>query len=260
MIQFGAGRVFVQPVGGNLPTNPTPFQGQTTQEFSIDIEQKLVQLMGQLKFADDIAPSDMSVKGKFTVGRQDFRMFNQLMFADVESVGGAIPILNEPHSVPSPSGPYTVTVTGSATFSVDQGVTYASAPPAGNTQQLKRVTGTPTTGQYSVSAGVYSFAAADAGIGVLISYTETNNAAGYTISMNNQLQGFGPVCSLLFAETYTGASNATYQPASIYLPAVRFSKINQDFKRNEYAKPQLEFEAFANPAGLVAQFVNLGAA
>ncbi len=48
----------------------------------------------------------------------------------------------------------------------DDGVKNASTGAA-----LTKVTGTPATGQYSVAAGLYSFAAADAGSGVLISYS-----------------------------------------------------------------------------------------
>ena len=36
--------------------------------------------------------------------------------------------------------------------------------------RLTAVTGTPAAGQYNVSGGVYTFAAADAGANVLISY------------------------------------------------------------------------------------------
>lgn len=52
------------------------------------------------------------------------------------------------------------------TWAEDDGVTYASTGAA-----LAAVTGTPTTGQYRVQAGVYEFAAGDANAGILISYS-----------------------------------------------------------------------------------------
>ena len=72
----------------------------------------------------------------------------------------------EAHSVPA-SGPYTVTVANAATFAFDAGVTYA------NGTALTAVTGTPARGQYTVNGttGTYTFAAADAGAAILLTYT-----------------------------------------------------------------------------------------
>jgi hypothetical protein len=54
-----------------------------------------------------------------------------------------------------PATPYKVTVAQSAAFSCDQSVSYA------NGTKLTRVSASPIAGQYSVTAGVYTFAAAD---------------------------------------------------------------------------------------------------
>jgi hypothetical protein len=74
-------------------------------------------------------------------------------------------VQNEAATVPAPSGPYNV---GAAApfgpWASDSGVTYA------NGTLLAAVSGTPGAGQYNVSGGLYSFAAADAGANVLISY------------------------------------------------------------------------------------------
>lgn len=56
-----------------------------------------------------------------------------------------------------PATPYKVTVAQSAVFSCDQSVSYASGT------KLARVSASPAAGQYTVLAGVYTFAAADAG-------------------------------------------------------------------------------------------------
>lgn len=68
-------------------------------------------------------------------------------------------------SVPNAS-PYQYTVVNAGTFLSDGGVVYAatSAP-------LAITTGTPTVGQYSVNAGVYTFAAADANQKLAITYS-----------------------------------------------------------------------------------------
>jgi len=80
------------------------------------------------------------------------------------SAGYTNQVAGEPQTVPSNPGPYTVSVANA--FAVDLGVTYASSGAS-----LTKVASNPALGQYSVSsAGVYTFAAADAGAAVKISY------------------------------------------------------------------------------------------
>jgi len=64
-----------------------------------------------------------------------------------------------------PGSPYKVTVQNAGIVSGDAGVKYASSGTA-----LTNVASNPSTGQYAVSAGVYTFAAADSGAQVTISY------------------------------------------------------------------------------------------
>lgn len=64
-----------------------------------------------------------------------------------------------------PADPFKVTVaTPFGSWGSDQGVTYA------NGTALVKVSANPTAGQYSVAGGVYTFAEADLGAAVLISY------------------------------------------------------------------------------------------
>lgn len=72
-------------------------------------------------------------------------------------------ISDEAQTIPA-SAPYTLTTI--ARWSAgDRGVTYASSGVA-----LVKVTGTPNVGEYAVDGSVYTFAAADAGVGVFLSY------------------------------------------------------------------------------------------
>ena len=70
--------------------------------------------------------------------------------------------VSEAHTVPAT--PYQITVSQSVAFSCDYSVAYA------NGTKLTRVSASPSTGQYSVAAGVYTFAAADAGQSLTIIY------------------------------------------------------------------------------------------
>jgi hypothetical protein len=74
-------------------------------------------------------------------------------------------VQNEAAAVPAASGPYTITAAAPfGPWASDAGVTYA------NGTALAAVREAPSAGQYNVSGGVYTFAAADAGAGMLISY------------------------------------------------------------------------------------------
>ena len=72
---------------------------------------------------------------------------------------------SETASVPDAPGPYTVTAAAPfGPWASEAGVTY------NNDTALVAVAGTPSAGEYNVASGVYTFAAADAGAAVLISY------------------------------------------------------------------------------------------
>src|SRR5581483_357876 len=243
MIQFGQPLIWVNPNAGNLATNPTPMQPLTGQNFEFNIAQDIKELRGLYKSPDDAAPGDAKYTGKFEFGRPDLDLFNQMMFADVRSTGGPQTVWNEAHNVPA-STPYTITVNQSTAFDKDLGVKYAGAPPAvsGATlpQQLTRVATSPAQGQYSVSAGVYTFAAADAGAAVVISYDYTVTA-GFQTQINQQLMGYGPQVELWIANMYQKSPNSLIPGIRLY--AVKFSKLGMPFKRDGYELITAEYTA-----------------
>lgn len=246
MFQFGIGALFPNPVGGNQATNPTPLAVMTIMDCSIDISQDLKELIGQYKFPDDVAPGTMKVTGKFTFGRVQYDLFNQIFFGDTQTSNVKVIQNREVHSVPAAT-PFTVSVTNAAEFNTDLGVQYSS-----NGQALTRVTGTPTTGQYSVSLGVYTFAAADAGLGVWISYVYVPTVAvGNTYEINQQLMGYGPVFELWLSEPYQSVGGVGN---GVHLFACRASKLGHDLKNEDYLKPEIDFMAYANAAGQVGEF------
>lgn len=95
------------------------------------------------------------------------------------TTGGFSAALSQAYSVPA-SSPYTITPTfpGRGGWSADAGVFYAS-----NGAQLTAVASGPTHGQYTVAAGVYTFAAADEGVALTMDFFYTT--PGSTVSMLN---------------------------------------------------------------------------
>jgi hypothetical protein len=239
MFQFGIGALLANPTTGNLAALPNPQKFGTLQDVDVEISQKLEKLMGQNKFPDDIAPGDMAITGKAAIGNIQVDMFNQMMFAPSAglTVGVNITALNEAHSVPA-SSPYTITVINSTTFKTDLGVWYVGG------DELQRVTSVTAAGQYSVSAGVYTFFSGDASASVLITYEYTSASTGKTMTAVNQLQGYGPVFEIYLWMPYQGSNG-------MHLYACRSSKMSLPLKRSGYAIPAFDFEAFASPAGNV---------
>lgn len=259
MIDFGAGVLFVNPNAGNQTTNPTPGQILTLQDVSIDISVDLKELRGAKQWPEDVAPGDFKGSGKFGTGRIDQQIFSNIFFGNTPTTGMVQSVQGEPWSVPG-TGPYTVTVTNSANFSEDLGVQYASGTGgAGGGRFTRLPSGTPAQGQYTVAAGVYTFAAADTGAAILINYDWTASAVGTTSSVINQNMGFGPVFELFLMRPYQQLTitGKTYT-GGLRLYACRASKLGQDKKRDGYTIPALEYQYFANPAGKVMDLFDPG--
>lgn len=248
MFQFGIGGLFANPNGGNLAVGSGPVQFGTIQEASLEMTQKLVSLMGQNKWPDDVAPSDMKGSGKSGTARINLELFNNLFFADSIETGMSQIANNEPHTIPATPGPYTIVVTNASPGPIiDLGVVHAA-----DFSPLDLVASGPTTGQYSVnpSTGTYTFAAADTGVAVLISYEFPVPGSGRTLTAVNHIQGYGPKFEMFLLESYQG-SNA------IHLYSCRASKFSRPLKRDNYEIPDFEFEFYPNSAGKVLDFFQI---
>ena len=92
---------------------------------------------------------------------------------------------NEAGALPS-SSPYTYTTANAANFDGDLGVVYAASGLA-----LIKVASAPAVGQYSVSAGVYTFSSGDAGKALLVSYSYTQTSGGSRALDRQQGDGDG---------------------------------------------------------------------
>jgi hypothetical protein len=246
MFQFGSGRLFLNPVGGNLLNNPspTPYAALTVQDVSVDISVDLKELIGFNQYPDDVAPGTKKVSGKFTIGRIDIGMFNQIFFADTQQTGMKAIQADEVHAFAA-----SVPVTNVSGFLTDLGPRYQV-----NGKALIRGIGAPAVGYYSVTAGTYTFNVAETG-NVLISYAYTTTQ-GLTVQLNQQLMGYGPIFELWLAEAYQMVNNI---PNGIHLYACRASKLGQALKNVDYDKPEIDYMAFANAAGQVGEFFQIAA-
>ncbi len=104
---------------------------------------------------------------------------------------------------------------------------------------------TPAAGQYAVAAGVYTFAAADTGKAVLLTYTYTLAASGQRFAVTNQLLGTTPFFQAQFYTTFQG------QAVSLKLNNATSSKLTFGTKLEDFVMPEFDFSCFADATGTV---------
>jgi hypothetical protein len=222
-------------------TNPTPSQLKIVQSASLDMKSSTKKLYGQSVLPVAVGRSQISVDGKLKFADYQPRMIRDFVGAPNNSLmaaGQTLVNVNEAHSVPATSV-YTITVTNSATFVLDLGVTYSATG-----IPLTNVASGPTVGQYSYSAGVYTFAAADEGVAMLISYTSTLSTSGSSVTISNTSAGAANSFETVFGATYN-----SLQTNFLLYACIPSSFKLADFKIGDFSMPELDFEAVVNAAG-----------
>lgn len=232
---FGTGLLTLTPSG----SNPTPIQAGVLQDVSLDIEETMAELRGQYQFPVDVAQAAGSIKGKAKFARIFASLLSGILSGSTQTTGSTRGAINEVGTIPST--PFQITVAQSATFVEDLGVINATTG-----LQMTRVSSAPATGQYSVSAGVYTFAAADVGNVAWISYSYTS-ASGKKVTFNNQLMGSAPTFTLTIFNSYGG------NHMGFKLFAVKAPKLSLAMKNTDYTMQDLDFVAFANTTGQVLE-------
>lgn len=229
---FGSGLLAFTPAG----SNPTPIICGVLQDVTLKLTSAQKKLYGQNRAPVSVADAELDISGtaKFA---QIYGSFIKSALNGTIATGQVLGAIGEAGTIPST--PYQVTVTNSATYSADLGVyDYTASKP------LSRVASSPATGQYSVSAGIYTFAAADTTHQVAISYAYTS-VTGQTISVVNSLMGA--------ANTYTMALFNTYNSQGIgfKLWAVTLGGIDFAFKNNDFTMQNLPYAGYADSSNRV---------
>lgn len=238
---FGSGSLWGTPLtdaGGNTITTPTPVQFGALQDVTLDFtfEQKF--LYGQYQFPIDMRRGKGKIDMKAKLARINGSTMNSLLFGQTLTTGSLIDYKDVTGEV-IPATPYQITVTNSATFTADLGVRDV------NGTVLTKVASAPATGQYSVAAGVYTFAAADVGKTMYIDYQYTLAASGLQGTMINELLGATPTFQVDFGLNYGG------QAFTLSFPYCIATKLTMATKLDDYTIPEMDISAFANNSGTV---------
>jgi hypothetical protein len=238
---FGSGTVVATRTD---VANAQPTFFGVLQDIELDLDETLKELKGQYKMAVDVAPADFKITFKAKFAKIQANALNNLMLGDTYTAAAGFNMaVAEPQNIPA-TGPYTVTTNNAAHFTADRGVFYAS-----NYKQFTPVAASPAVAQYTVNpaTGIYTFAAADEGVAVLIYYDFTVTNMNQITGTNN-LMGTGPAFSLSMMEQYTNNAGVTGQ-MYVKLNACRASKITLPMKNNDYTVQEIDGQAFPDPSG-----------
>jgi hypothetical protein len=224
---FGAGLLAFTPSG----SNPTPVWCGVLQDVSLKVTSAQKELFGQNRGAVAVADAELSIGGTAKFAQLSGSLIKQAINGSI-ATGQILPVLMEAGTIPG--SPYQVTVTNSATWSADLGVYDYTV-----SKFLTRVASAPATGQYSVAAGVYTFAAADTthAVGINYSYTATT---GFTVSLTNQLMGAANTFTALLLNSY-GSQSSGFKLWAVSIAGIDFALKNTDFTMQD-----LPFKAYAD--------------
>lgn len=242
MFLFGSGVAFVTPAG----SNPTPVNIGLLQEITYDESTTLKELFGQNRRALAVGAGTIKTTIKAKLARISGLMLSAAYYGIALVAGQTATAVAEAGTIPGT--PYQVTVSNSATWSQDQGVVFTLTG-----LPLTRVASGPAIGQYSVAAGVYTFAAADTTKAVLISYNYTVASSGQSLTISNPLLGntvsFGLNLTGFDPSVANGGNGVTLQVFKCVS-----SKLTIGTKLEDFAMPDFEATAYVNAAGNIGQW------
>lgn len=228
---YGAGAFFVIGADG------TPRKLAMLQGCSLDAAFTTKALYaGDSNVAVAIARGTGKFTGKVDIARVSADVFNEVFFGQSAATGQILSAQGETHTIATS----TVTATHAATIFQDLGVRYATT-----NRPLTKVTSAPALGQYSVSAGVYTFNASETG-DMVLDYLYTDAANGKTITLASQPIGTTPFFTGVFTVSYAGKTK------TVILNKLTSSKLGIiSSKLEDWDIVNFDFEAVADASGIL---------
>lgn len=225
-----------QDANGTAIAVPQTFKFGVMQEASIDIAFETKHLMGQGLFSVAKGRFSGSIKGSAKFAKVEAALYNSLFFGQTLSTGLTADNIDLTGAlIPGTPFAITPTVPASGTWAADLGVINASG------LAMTKVAASPATGQYSVAAGIYTFAAADTGLRVFINFQYTATTANSKKStVTNILAGTAPEFIADLTIPFGG------KQLHIRLHSCISSKLSFATKLGDFIIPDFTFEASAD--------------
>lgn len=242
MINFGAGKIIAVPTNladGTAIACPTPVILGTMQDISLDLSVEIKSLYGSKRYPIAIGQGKGKTEIKAKYAEIDGGILGSLFFGKASTAGIKAAVFDFAATVPATPFQLTVTPPSSGTFVADLGVVNAATG-----VQLTRVASSPATGEYAVSAGgQYTFASADEGDAVQISYEYSAASGGKVWIITNEVMGYTPSFTLLLQNSYDGKTLVCKLNRAVS------GKLALPLKSDDFAIYDFEAEAFADAAG-----------
>lgn len=244
IISFGTGIAFAVPqndASGAAVANATPVQFGELQDVTLDIsfEEKL--LYGSKKFPIAMGQGKGKIGIKAKTATINGAILGDLVFGSGSTAGIRAVVQNAPSAVPAVT-PYTIAAVPPNNGTWVSGLGLLNAATG---KPMTCVASNPVSGQYSVNNGVYTFAAADAGLSILMSYEySATSTTGKVGQITNQLMGYAPSFKLALSNNFKN-NNLT-----IVLNYCTASKLSFPFKNDDFSIPDLDISAFDGNAGI----------
>jgi hypothetical protein len=245
---FGAGVLWCTPTAdsyGNAIAVPSPVQFGVCNEIGLDISADTKMLYGNQQMPVAIGRGKMKIGLKIKAAQVNGTTFNSFFFGQT-LVSGVLANVWDRTGTAIPTTPYTITPTvpGAATWATDLGVVNTNGSP------LTRVASAPATGQYTATAGVYGFAAADVGLVVYISYQYTATSA---IAKKSSLVSLAMGATPTF-RTDVLMTSANGKQMVWTFPNCVASKLSLATKLDDFTIPEIDADVFADSAGNIGSY------
>ena len=242
MFLFGSGLMWGTPLAdatGAAIATPTPLIFGTLQDSEIDIKFELKQLHGQNQFAVAVGRGKGQITGKAKLGDIRAAFLETLVFGVAGSSGIVGAVYDTVGVAAAASVP--VTPPSSGTWAADLGVINSATG-----REMKRVASAPVTGQYAVTAGTYTFAAADVGVVMYINYRyNATSTTARKMNITNLPMGYAPSARIDFYGPYQGKS------AVLTLNNCISDGFKLGSKNDDFTVPEMGFTAFADAGGII---------
>ena len=245
-IQFGAGQVIAVPTldaAGNTIANPTPIQIALLQDISVDVDFETKTLYGEKQFPVAIGRGKAKIGWKAKAGDFNGALLGGLVLGADPVATRKAAVIDDPFVVPATLFQITIAPPSTGTFVLNMGVKNVLTG-----KPLTRVASAPATGQYTVTAGgVYTFAAADVGLALLISYEYTiaTSAGSALYSITNNLMGYTPTFVVILQNKYAGSTQTMKLNANV------LGKLSLPYKNDDFTMVDIDAQAFSDTSGSV---------
>ena len=227
-VVFGSGELFAF-----TPTSPVQVRKcADLKDVSVEISAETIKLYGSKSYPNAVADGKRSITGKATVATWKPDLMASVLNATLSTASS--PITSQTGTIGSTS----IAVSGGGATTVDYGLSIAGVP------ATRLTSGTPSAGEYTYSAGTYTVASGDNGKAYAL-HTMTPAVTGYKIAGGNPTMGVSPTFKLVLSET----DAVTSQKMTVTLYAVKFLGASMAFSSEDFAQPEISFEAFADSSG-----------